>query len=375
MGESKKFYILTVNPGSTSTKVSLFENESCIDSSEIEKKTVSGVTGEAFDREVQSYIDHIEVFMAKSPQVKLDAIVGRGGFINREKSRVEGGVYNVALLEDGKTVVCDDIVRGVTEDPEMDHASNLGIPIVAKYAQQKNIRAFTVDPVVADDFPDVARFSGHKDIERKSIAHVLSLKAMGTKAARGMGKTLDEVCLVGVHMGGGITVAALRNGKMVDNTLALLGEGPFTPQRTGGLPIYGIVDMCYSGKYTKKELLVEFAKKGGLMSYLNEDSGIEIEKRIQAGDDYAKLVMEAMAYQVAKDIGGMSIAAGGKLDAVVLSGGLANSKRFMEMIRQWIEPIAPIIIYKENVEMDAMAMGAYKVLNGSEAAKDYILIK
>ena len=122
-------------------------------------------------------------------------------------------------------------------------------------------------------------------------------------------------------------------------------------------------------------MLVEFAKKGGLTSYLDTDSGLEIEKRIQAGDDYAKLVMEAMAYHVAKDIGGMSIAAGGKLDAIVLSGGLANSARFMEMIRLWVEPIAPIIVYKENVEMDAMAMGAYKVLNGSEAAKDYVLVK
>jgi butyrate kinase len=369
-----RFNILTVNPGSTSVKVALFENGSCRESRELDYPHKSRLTGTAFDAEIAKYIGLVEDFMRSHAAVKLDAVVGRGGFLYRAKRRVESGVYQVATVKRGKVTVEADILRGIHDHAEMDHASNLGIPIAARLAVDYGIPAFTVDPVVADDFDLLAQFSGYAPITRRSTAHVLSVRALAARAADALGRPLEEISLVVAHMGGGITIAAVRNGKIVDDSIALLGGGPFTPQRAGALPTKELVDLCYSGKFAKEELFVELTKRGGLVSYLNESRVEKIEERIAKGDTQAQLILEAMAYQIAKEIGAMYVAAGHDVEAIVLSGGVARSELVVGFIKQRIGHLAPIHIYTENMEMAAMAAGACKVLSGQIAPKRYSLV-
>lgn len=369
-----RYNILTVNPGSTSVKVALFENGTCLDIRELDYPHKSRMRGAAFDAEIAKYIGLVEEFMKPHAAVKLDAVVGRGGFLYRGKRRVESGVYQVATAKKGKVVVEQDILRGIHDHAEMDHASNLGIPIAAQLAVDYGIPAFTVDPVVADDFDLLAQFSGYAPITRRSTAHVLSVRALAARAADALGRPLEEISLVVAHMGGGITVAAVRNGKIVDDSIALLGGGPFTPQRAGALPTKELVDLCYGGQFTKEELFVELTKRGGLVSYLNESRVEKIEERLAKGDTQAHLVLKAMAYQIGKEIGAMYVAAGNDVEAIVLSGGVARSELVVGFIKQRIGHLAPILIFTENVEMAAMAAGACKVLSGQIAAKRYSLV-
>ena len=371
---SARYNVLAVNPGSTSVKVALFENGTCLDSRELDYPHKSRMQGAEFDAEIAKYIGLVEDFMRPHAAVKLDAVVGRGGFLYRSKRRVESGVYQVATVEKGKAVIEEDILRGIHDHAEMDHASNLGIPIAAKLAVEYGIPAFTVDPVVADDFDLLAQFSGYAPIVRRSTAHVLSVRALAARAAEALGRPLEEISLVVAHMGGGITIAAVRNGKIVDDSIALLGGGPFTPQRAGALPTKELVDLCYGGKFTKEELFVELTKRGGLVSYLNESRVEKIEERIAKGDTQAQLVLEAMAYQIAKEIGAMYVAAGHDVEAIVLSGGVARSELVVGFIKQRIGHLAPIHVYTETVEMSAMAAGACKALSGQIAPKRYRLV-
>ena len=369
-----RYNILTVNPGSTSVKVALFANETCLESRELDYPHKSRMRGAEFDAEIAKYIGLVEDFMKPHAAVKLDAVVGRGGFLHRGKRRVESGVYQVATVKRGKVVVEQDILRGIHDHAEMDHASNLGIPIAARLAVEYRIPAFTVDPVVADDFDLLAQFSGYAPIVRRSTAHVLSVRALAARAADALGRPLEEISLVVAHMGGGITVAAVRNGKIVDNSIALLGGGPFTPQRAGALPTKELVDLCYSGKFAKEELIVELTKRGGLVSYVNESRVEKIEERLAKGDTQAHLALKAMAYQIGKEIGAMYVAAGNDVEAIVLSGGVARSELVVGFIKQRIGHLAPILIYTENLEMAAMAAGARKVLSGQLAPKRYSLV-
>ncbi|NCA82085.1 MAG: butyrate kinase [Opitutae bacterium] len=369
-----RYNVLTVNPGSTSVKVALFANGTCLDIRELDYPHKSRMRGAAFDAEIAKYIRLVEEFMKPHAAVKLDAVVGRGGFLYRGKRRVESGVYQVATVKKGKVVVEKDILRGIHDHAEMDHASNLGIPIAARLAVDYGIPAFTVDPVVADDFDLLAQFSGYAPIARRSTAHVLSVRALAARAAEALGRPLEEISLVVAHMGGGITVAAVRNGKIVDNSIALLGGGPFTPQRAGALPTKELVDLCYGGQFTKEELFVELTKRGGLVSYLNESRVEKIEERLAKGDTQAHLVLKAMAYQIGKEIGAMYVAAGNDVEAIVLSGGVARSELVVGFIKQRIGHLAPILIYTENMEMAAMAAGACKVLSGQIAPKRYSLV-
>ncbi|MBU1695271.1 MAG: butyrate kinase, partial [Verrucomicrobia bacterium] len=258
--------------------------------------------------------------------------------------------------------------------PEMDHASNLGIPMAARLAREFGVPAFTVDPVVTDEFDPLAQFSGYAPITRKSTAHVLSVRALASKAAEAIGRPLEEISLVVAHLGGGITIAAVRNGRIVDNNIALLGGGPFTPQRAGALPTRELVELCYNGKFSKEELFVELTKRGGLVSYLNTSDVEKIQARIAKGDTRAQIVIEAMAYQIAKEIGAMYVAAGSDVEALVLSGGLARSELVVGFIKQRVGHLAPVMVYPENLEMAAMAAGAFKVLSGQAKAKKYTLV-
>lgn len=364
--------ILAVNPGSTSTKLAMYRGLKEAGVFEIEWKLRSGLRGREVAEAVEKYVGEIRKFLVSINQ-QPDAVVGRGGFIHCTHRPLKSGVYWVAKVSNGRAEVCEDIYRGVTESPDLDHASNYGIPVAARIATAYNIPAFTVDPIVVDDMQEFARFSGYASVQRRSLAHVLSVRAIGRKAAAQLGKDFFHARMVAVHLGGGITVAALRDGRLVDVNNALLGGGPFSPQRTGNLPMRDLIDLCYSGKFTKQELQVELTKRGGLISYLGDDNCLNIEKRIAAGDRQAEMVMQAMAYQIAKEIGAMAVAAGGRLDAIVFSGGLSRSDWLMGHIRRQVEHLAPIIVYPGSLEMEAMAHGAYRVLAGQEDAMTYSL--
>jgi butyrate kinase len=364
--------ILAINPGSTSTKLALYRGWDEAGVFEVEWKLPAGLHGRAMEEEVERYVAMIRQFLLDhglTPQV----VVGRGGFIRCSHRKLSSGVYQVAVMRNGEVEVCEDIYRGVAEAPELDHAANYGIPVAARIATSYGIPAFTVDPIVVDDFPEVARLSGYAPVQRRSVGHVLNVRAMGRKAAAQLGKDFFQARMVAVHLGGGITVAALREGRIVDLNNALLGGGPFSPQRVGSLPMRDLIDLCYSGKFTKKELQTELTKRGGLISYLGEDNFPHIEQRIAQGDERAALVVRGLAYQVAKEIGAMAIAAGGGLDAVVFSGGLSRSALLLDWMRPLIAHLAPILVYPGSLEMEAMAHGAYRVLLGQEAALTYTL--
>lgn len=362
--------ILAVNPGSTSTKLAIYRGWEEAGSFEIDWKLPAGLHGRAMETEVERYEQHIQEFLAKTG-LTPQAVAGRGGFVGTRRSRLSSGVYKVAVMRDGRAEICQDLYRSVVEAPELDHASNYGIPVAARIALAYNIPAFTVDPIVVDDLAEEARLSGYAPVERRSVAHVLSVRAMGRKAASQLGKEFLRSRLVAVHLGGGITVAALRDGKLVDVNNALLGGGPFSPQRVGSLPMRDLIDLCYSGRFTKKELQTELAKRGGLISYLGEDNFPRIEARIAQGDQQAALVVRGMAYQVAKEVGAMAIAAGPPLDGVVFSGGLSRSALFLDWITPLVAHLGPVVVYPGSLEMEALAHGVCRVLTGTEAALEY----
>jgi butyrate kinase len=262
-------------------------------------------------------------------------------------------------------------------DKEREHASNLGALLASEIATQAGVRAFIVDPVCVDEFDDLARVSGLPEIERRSLSHALNLKAVARRAAAELGKTYAELNLVVVHLGGGISVTVHRQGRMVDVNQALDGTGPFAPERAGGLPVGDVVRMCfgippYEGwDLTYEEMFEKLAGKGGLVAHLATNSALEVERRIAEGDKHARLIYEAMAYQVAKEIGAMATVLQGKVDAIVITGGVAHSQMLMGWIKQRVAWIARLLVYPGEDEMLALAMGALRVLRGLEEARVY----
>ena len=277
----------------------------------------------------------------------------------------------VAEAADGEIVVEEAIVDAIVHHAEKEHASNLAIPVAARLARRLGIPAFAVDPVVVDEFEPEAEVSGYKGITRRSAAHALSVRAAAREAAGAIGRPVEDMNLVVAHLGGGITIAAMRQGRVVDNTIALLGGGPFTPQRAGALPTDGLIDLCYSGKFTREELVRELTKRGGLESYLNEHRMEAIEERIANGDSEAELVVDAMIYQIGKEIGAMYVAAGRDVEAIVLTGGLVRSKRIRKGVSKVVAQLAPVLVFPGSLEMRALAEGVAEVLAGQREPLRY----
>ena len=355
------YRILAINPGSTSTKIAVYDEEQ-----PVFEKVLRHEASELdpFPTIIDQYDFRKKLVMEAMEEnnvsaESLHAVVGRGGLVRP----VCGGTIKITpqMLEDLK-------------DPTRwgrIHASNLGAFIADAIAKELDIPAFIVDPVVVDEFDDIARISGIPEIERKSLLHALNLRYIARLCARELGKDFDQVNQIGVHMGGGISIAAILGGRMVDVNNALLGMGPFSPQRAGALPIGDLLDMAYSGKYTKKELTTYLSKAGGLMAYLGTDSGIEVCNRIKAGDAKAKLIQDAMCYQVAKESGACAAVLNGKVDCIFMSGGLVYNELLVETIRERVGFIAPIMLYPGEKEMEALSMGGVRVLKGLEEAMDY----
>ncbi len=356
----ESLFILAINPGSTSTKVALFKGTEEIwsdtqryDSARI-REFPNIPAQESFRlEEIRKALSRM-----KTDVGDLDAVVGRGGLLRP----IPGGTYavNGAMLEDLRSCRFGS------------HASNLGGPLARNLADEAGGKpAFIVDPVVVDELMDEARLSGIPEIERRSIFHALNQKAVARRAAEEIGKPYEEVNLVVAHMGGGISVGAHRKGMVVDVNNALDGDGPFAPERAGSLPAGELVKYAFSGNVELGEMIRKMVGGGGLVAHLGTNDLREVERRIGEGEQQADLVFRAMAYQVAREIGARSAVLSGEVDAVVLTGGLAFSEKFVEAVRERVSFIAPVKVYPGEDEMAALAQGALRVLAGEESALEY----
>lgn len=347
--------ILSINPGSTSTKIAVYENENPV-----------------FTRTISHSVEELNVFSSIFDQYAfrkdiiinelanenivlntLSAIVGRGGLLRP----VESGVYEV------NQQMLDDVQSGKYGE----HASNLGALLAYEIAKETSgCRSFIADPVVVDELQDVARISGLPQIPRRSIFHALNQKAIARKYAGQIVKPYESLNLVLVHMGGGISVSAHKQGKVVDTNQALGGFGPFSPERAGILDGEGLVNLCFSGKYTQAEIKKLLVGQGGLVAHLGTNEARVAAERAKAGDKYARLVLEAMAYNIAKEIGSMLVVLQGKANAVLLTGGIAHNTFVVSYIKKMVEPLINVFVFPGEDEMEALALAGLRVLNGEE---------
>ncbi|MCR4426067.1 MAG: butyrate kinase [Firmicutes bacterium] len=348
--------LLIVNPGSTSTKVAVFEGGSCVASETLHHDAEEIKSYPRIMDQFEFRRDAVVRFLEQSgiPGESLAAVVGRGGPL----PPMEGGVYEV-----------DDALIAALREYDIGHASSLGGLIAREIATPLGIPAFIADPVTTDELDDIARFSGLPEIERKSIFHALNQKAVARAASRDIGRDYADLNLILVHLGGGISVGAHRGGRVVEVANALDGDGPYSPERSGGLPCSSLVRLCFSGKYTEGEMRRKLVGGGGLVAYLGTNSLIEVEKRIREGDDYARLCYEGMAYQVAKEVGRCAAVLSGNVDAIILTGGAARSQMLVDWITQRVKFIAPVMVYPGENEMEALAEAGLRVLSGTERAK------
>ncbi len=358
MSKSKKFRILAINPGSTSTKISVFEDETEVFSRSINhSKLELEPFGRVWDQyEFRKKLIKEALEDAKLKPEKLSAVVGRGGLFRP----VVSGTYQVneLMIEDGRNAYGGE------------HPSNLGAVLAFGIGWDYHIPSFIVDPPSVDEFQPMARYSGLPEFPRRSLFHALNIKATARLAARALAKKLDQINLVVAHLGGGISVAAICKGKVIDANNAL-DSGPFTPERTGYLPMFEFAQWCFSGNATLDEVNKRLVGRGGLVAYLDTNNCEEVEKMIQQGNKEAQRVYEAMIYQIACEIGSRAIALKGEVDAIVLTGGLARSSYVVEKLRERVGFLAEILVYAGEDEMKALALGALRVLKGEEEAKVY----
>ena len=352
--------ILAINPGSTSTKISVYE-----DTKEVFTKTLRHSNEELAP--YKNVIDQLEFrketikAALKENNIDLNSlaiIVGRGGLVKP----IPSGVYevNAAMIEDIRT------------GKNGEHASNLGAIIANELAQEVGgIKALIADPVVVDELEPVARISGHSAFPRVSIFHALNQKAIAKLYAKDNGKDYKDLNIIVAHLGGGVSVGIHSKGRVIDVNDALRGEGPFSPERSGGLPAASVVDACFSGKYTEKQIRKMISGEGGVVSYLGTNSFMDVENRVNEGDPEAILISDAFAYQLAKEIGAMATVVSGKVDAIIITGGIAYNKDLMEKVKSKVEFIAPVSVYPGEDEMGALAGNGLAILNGTDEVKFY----
>ena len=354
--------IFAVNPGSTSTKIALYNDAERLWTDTLRYDAdVIGQFESIIEQEQFRYDEVVKTLESRGVSPKdFAAVVGRGGLMKP----IKGGVYRVnkAMLED---------LRNIQYGA---HASNLGAILADRFAAaggDKKVPAFIVDPPIVDELADEARFSGLPEAPRISLFHALNQKAVAHRAASELGKNMSDCNLVVAHMGGGISVGAHEHGRVIDVNNALDGGGPMSPERSGSLPIGKLVDMCFSGKYTKPEIQKMINGSGGLVAHLGTNDLREVENRIREGDSHAALVFEAMALQIAKEIGRCAVVLKGEVDAIIMTGGLAYSDKLCESIASKVSFIAPILRYPGEDEMEALAGGALRVLRGEESPLEY----
>ncbi len=354
--------ILAINPGSTSTKIAVYEDLN-LKFDKTLRHNVEELAG--FDSIIEQYEfrrNCILEFIKEqndSPDT-IDFFVGRGGLVKP----IPGGVYKVN----------ESLLRDLRHGVMGEHASNLGGILAYEIAKSvgKQDKSYIVDPVVVDELDEIARFSGRPEMPRVSIFHALNQKAVARRFAREQNKKYEDLSLIVVHLGGGITVGAHKNGRVVDVNNGLDGDGPFSPERAGGLPVGSLVKLCFSGKHQLHEVRKMITGAGGMVSYLGTNNGTEVEKRIEHDDQQAKMVYLAMAYQVAKEIGACATVLSGRIDAILITGGLAYSSMLTKWITKRVAFLAPVHVYPGEDEMKALVEGVYYSTLGEIAVKEYI---
>lgn len=349
--------ILIINPGSTSTKVAISEGTEILASKTLHHNTQELQQYERVIDQGKMRLQAIEGFLAEQgiKVEELASVVGRGGLLDP----VTSGTYSVN----------EKMLNHMKAAKNGEHASNLGAVLAKALAERTGIPAFIVDPPAVDEFEALARFSGLPELPRKSVLHALNIKRVSLQVSAQLSKPLSECNFVVVHLGGGISVAALRNGRMIDVNNANHG-GPFSPERSGGLPAKELLKLCFSGDYDERGLRKQINGRAGLVAYLGTNDGKVIEERINQGDNTARLIYSAMAYQVAKEIGAMA-AILPTLDGIIYTGGLAHSKLLLENINDYVGDLAPIYLVPGENELLALAEGATRVLTGEEKALVY----
>lgn len=347
--------ILVVNTGSTSTKLALFDDDVLADSISFQHSSAELVR-------FASIWDQFAFRLAlcqgwsKEKVSKASAVAGIGGLLRP----VSGGTYlvNERMLADARANL------------QGEHASNLGCAIAKELADSFGCPAYVVDPVSVDEFDRLARYSGHPLIERRSLSHALSIHACARRAAAELNIPLESSAFIVAHLGGGMSIAPVLGGKIIDVNDAS-SDGPFTPERTGGLPLQPFISLCFSGKYDEGMMRRMVMGSGGLVAYLGTNSVEEVEKRIEKGDTLASEVFEAMAYQISKEIGAMATVLRGGVHAIIFTGGLARSRRLISLITERVQFLGPTLVYSRDDEMKALALGVLRVLRGLEEAKQY----
>lgn len=351
--------ILAINPGSTSTKVSVFDDRKLLETTNISHSTESlkafATVAEQFDFRKDAILNWLQE--VKIPLDSLSAIVGRGGLLRP----MPGGTYPVTAR----------MAQDLQEGKRGEHASNLGGLIARSLADELGVEAYIVDPVAVDEFPDIARISGLKEIECQSMVHALNVRAIAQRHAESIGKELSAINLIVAHLGGGISVVAMEKGRMIELNNAN-EMGPFSPERTGGLPVGDLAKLIFDGRFEDFSACKRFLRgEGGMVAYLGESDLREVEKRIDQGDDFARQVVEAMSYQIAKEIGSLGPVLKGEVEAILLTGGIAHNPRVTGFIEDRVSFIAPVHVYPGEDEMEALALGALRVLEGRANARNY----
>ena len=350
--------ILVINPGGTSTKISVFEGKK-----QVFKKNISHTQADLNDfktvfDQYQYRKDLILSILEKNkyPIETFNCVVGRGGLMKP----IPGGTYavNERMIEDLKNAI------------NGEHASNLGAVLAKNIGDEIDVPSFVVDPVSVDEFLDVSRITGISDIEKASWLHSLNHKAVCRKVAEDLGGEYKDYNFIVAHLGSGISIVAHNKGQMIDGSGGR-SDGPFSPERSGGLLAYPLIKLCYSGKYTEGEMVNKVSNIGGMYDYLGTKDMIEIEERIEKGDEKAKLIMDAFIYQVSKEVAMYGASLSGKVDRVILTGGIAHSDLVTEEVTKRVSYLAPVEIIAGEMEMEALALGALRVLGGVEQSKEY----
>ena len=350
---------LIINPGSTSTKIGVFEDETLLFEETLRHSTeeisqfATIVDQKDFRKKIITNLLAEKNFDMKS----LNVVVGRGGMLKP----IPGGTY----------AVTDELLNDLKVGVQGQHASNLGGILAREIGDELSIPSFIVDPVVVDELQPVARYSGVPELPRTSVFHALNQKAVAKRYAKEIGKPYESLRLIVVHMGGGVSVGAHIDGKVVDVFNALDGDGAFSPERAGAVPSGALIKLCFSGKYTEKEVYGKVVGNGGFNAYLGTNDMREVTKMANAGDEKAAVVKQAFIYQVAKDIGSMACVLHGKVDQIIVTGGIAYGTDVVDALKEAAEWIAPFTVYPGEDELLALAQGAIRVLNGEEKAMEY----
>lgn len=349
--------ILVINPGSTSTKLAVYEDDKQVWRESVFHSAKDLSEFHHINEQYEYRRRHVTEALQKAGiPLYFDAIIARGGLLKP----TPGGVYRI-----------NERIKHDLWHADMEHASNLAALIADELAASAGCPAFIADPVVTDELCDVARLTGIPEIPRISIFHALNSRAVSRNYAARIGRKYEELDLIVVHLGGGISVSAHHHGKVIDVNNALNGEGPFSPERAGTIPARQLVDLCFSGKYTYQEIRKMLNGRGGLLAHLGTTDVPTIVRWAHAGDKKHKLVLEAMIYTVAKQVGAMHVALHGQTDAVILTGGIANNKYCVSLLREWLEGIARIVVIPGEDEMGALAMNALGALRGELPLQEY----